>query len=185
MTRLTSPDTFSDPRILDLFFWHWPPLPRPSGTNILIFSRNFDGIAQGCDHFVTWTSGYTVVGLPNDSAKRGFIAIRWWGIGETVSMLIVFPRLRRLSIVRDHESPGDFIRDRYRSPSLSILIVFSLCLPMIIYIGTNIFAAGSILESLTDGELNFYWVVGGVTIIMLVFEVIPFFIRFQIEPYHN
>merc|ERR1719334_2002116 len=124
--------------------------------------------------FASVFSGYTVVGVPNEAGNVGFFAVRWTGLIIAVgcSMLWLFPRLRRLSIVRNYESPGDFINDRFRSPALSVLVAVLMCFPQIIYIGIQLFSLGTSLEDLTDGELGFYWVVVVCAIIMLIFEVL-------------
>jgi len=141
-------------------------------TKHFLGSKNFGPVLLVLTTFASVFSGYTVVGVPTEAGKFGFTAIRWMGVGSNVSMLIIYPRLRRLSIVRDYESPGDFIHDRYRSRALSILVAMLLCLPQIPYIGINLFSLGSTLEALTDGELDFYWIVVMSTIIILVFEAL-------------
>merc|ERR1719244_1628028 len=151
--------------------------PNDSSSHVathFLGSKNFGPYLLIMTTFASIFSGYTVVGVPTDAGLHGFTAIRFLGLhfGVVTSMLVLWPRLRRLSILRNYESPGDFIRDRYSSPTLSIMIAILLCLPQILYIGVNLFSLGSTLESLTDGELDFYWVVVVCTIMILLFEVL-------------
>jgi len=137
-------------------------------------SKNFGPILLTFTTFASVFSGYTVVGVPTEAGVKGFFAVRWMGliIAVGVAMLWLYPRLRRLSIVREYESPGQFVQDRYQSRSLSILVAVLLCVPQILYIGINLFSLGNTLEALTGGELNFYAVVAVSTIMILVFEAL-------------
>ena len=98
-------------------------------------SKNFGSIILLLTTFASVFSGYTVVGVPNEAGNNGFTTIRWIA-GITciaTSLVLIFPRIRRLSIVRDYESPGDFICDRFRMKSVKVLTVISLCVPQLFY----------------------------------------------------
>eukprot|EP01083_Nonionella_stella_P142206 439539_1 len=135
-------------------------------------SKNFGTIILTFTTFASVFSGYTVVGVPNEAGSKGFFAIRWMAliIVVGISMLWLYPRLRRLSIVRGYLSPGDFIEDRFKSKALSILVALCMCVPQILYIGINLYSLGSVVDGLTGGELGFYPVVIASTIMILLFE---------------
>jgi len=143
-------------------------------TKHFLGSKNFGPVLLTFTTFASVFSGYTVVGVPNEAGSSGFRAVRWMGLIGAIgaSMLWLYPRLRRLSIVHNFESPGDFIHYRYKSRTLSITVAILLCFPQILYIGVNLFSIGSTLESLTGGELSFYWVVVVCTIMILLFEAL-------------
>ena len=76
--------------------------------------KDFGVVILTLTTFASLFSGFIVVGVPNEAGKNGFTTFRWVGIVYMVgiSFSIVNPRLRRLSIFRNYESPGDFIMDR-------------------------------------------------------------------------
>ena len=90
-------------------------------------------------------SGFTVVGVPNEAGAYGYTAFRWVGIVLMVgiSFSVVNPRLRRLSVVRDYESPGDFIMDRYNSVWMKCVACFCMCVPQILYLAVQFHALTS------------------------------------------
>eukprot|EP01084_Bolivina_argentea_P132592 233995_1 len=141
-------------------------------TTHFLASKNFNTFVLLLTTFASVFSGYTVVGMPNESGKIGFISIRWLSviIMIGVSLLMIFPRLRRVSVIRLYESPGDFINDRYNSKLLCVLVTLSLCIPQLLYIAVQLYSLGSILSSFTDNELSFYAVISVASILILIFE---------------
>ena len=93
-------------------------------------------------------------------------------IAICASFLILFPRLRRIGMVRNYVSPGDFITDRYRSISVKILVVICLCIPQLLYFAVQLHSIGSTLSALTSGELDFYWVIVIASALIFIFEII-------------
>eukprot|EP01083_Nonionella_stella_P140581 431331_1 len=71
-------------------------------------SKSFGVVVLLLTTFASVFSGYTVVGVPNEAGFNGFTAIRWIGGTGFVSVgfLIIFPRLRRISMVKEYTSPG-------------------------------------------------------------------------------
>lgn len=67
-----------------------------------------------------WFSGYTIVGVPNESYMTGWLALRWLNgtIGVIVVLAAVSPRIQKAGFVRNHQSSLDFLTDRYRSQLL-------------------------------------------------------------------
>ncbi len=99
--------------------------------------------------FASVFSGYTVVGVPNEAGMNGFTAIRWIGATAFVGLgfMIIFPRLRRISMVREYTSPGDFVFDRYRSKTVRLICTLCLCVPQILYITVQLHALGMPLHT--------------------------------------
>ena len=106
----------------------------------------------------------------------GFVVYKYRWLGGTlnvvVSLMLLFPRLRRLCVVRCYESPGDFITDRYRSISIKLLVVFCLCVPQLLYFAVQLHSLGSTLSALTLGELDFYWIIVIASALIFIFEII-------------
>eukprot|EP01083_Nonionella_stella_P076055 207040_1 len=149
--------------------------PTDESTHItkhFLASKNFGLIILTFTTFASVFSGYTVVGVPNEAGVSGFRSVRWMSFIHMIalSMLWLYPRLRRLSIIRCYESPGGFIEDRFKSKSISIIVAILVCVPQLLYIGINLFSLGAVIDNLTEGELGFYPVVVASTILCLVFE---------------
>ena len=86
--------------------------------------------------FASLFSGYTVVGIPNEAFENGFIAARWVviGISHSFGLLISAPRLRKCGLVRNHQTPVDFVTDRYRSNLLRYTVVLLQVFPSWLYL---------------------------------------------------
>merc|ERR1712232_681599 len=95
--------------------------------------------------FSTVYSGFTVTGVPAEAYRRGFISLRWIGatLAIVTAMLLLYPRLRRLAVVRNYKSPNDFIADRYRTRRLCILCTICGYVPMVVYLTAQMVAFGS------------------------------------------
>ena len=77
--------------------------------------------------FASLFSGYTVVGIPNESFTKGFYAFRWMPSTALIAGGIVCTgiRMRKAGVVRNHQTSVDFLTDRFRSQVLrySIFII--------------------------------------------------------------
>jgi len=102
--------------------------------------------------FSTVYSGFTVTGIPSESYRKGFISLRWVGatIVIVLGMMIYYPRLRRLAVARSYSSPNDFIKDRFQTKRLQILIAVCGVVPMVLYITAQIIAFAAMLSGLTN-----------------------------------
>ena len=147
--------------------------PSHISTHFLA-SKNFGCIILLLTTFASVHSGYTIVGVPNEAGVNGFTAIRWVAgiLAIGISMLMIFPRIRRLSIKRNYESPGDFINDRYNSKLLCVLVTLCLCIPQFLYLAVQIYSLGAVLSSLTNNELSFYSIIIVATCLILLFEAL-------------
>eukprot|EP00438_Fugacium_kawagutii_P010209 Skav234241 [mRNA] locus=scaffold1464:491085:498634:- [translate_table: standard] len=77
------------------------------------FGGSFGAFTLFLTTFSTVYSGYTVTGIPNEAFSDGFKSVRWIGATLVIvaGMLLLYPRLRRLAVERNYESPMDFITD--------------------------------------------------------------------------
>ena len=143
-------------------------------TSHFLANKNFGALMLLLTTFASVFSGYTVVGVPNETGVNGFTAVRgiagicWVGF----SFVIIFPRLRRISVVRNYDSPGDFIYDRFHSIWLRLFVTFSLCIPQLFYLAVQLHSLGSTLSALTNGELDFYAVITVSAIMIVIFEIL-------------
>ena len=144
-------------------------------TTHFLASKTFGPIILLLTTFASVFSGYTVVGVPNEAGTNGFIAIRWItaALFVALSLLMIFPRIRRISVVRNYSSPGDFINDRFgQNKILCCLVTLCLCVPQLLYLAVNIYSLGALLEFLTDEELPYYWITIICVILTILFEAL-------------
>ncbi|KAL3916705.1 MAG: hypothetical protein SGILL_005057 [Bacillariaceae sp.] len=122
--------------------------------------------------FATQYSGYTVIGIPNEAYRMGWFALRWmptfagivWGYFGTGC------RLRQASEIRNHQSPVDFITDRYQSQVLRYTVVFLQVLVSIIYLAAQVVAMKSTFNSIFELDPDTNCVVVIVMFLILMFE---------------
>jgi Na+/proline symporter len=145
--------------------------------------KGFGVVVLTLTTLATVFSGFTVVGVPNEAGKSGFTAFRWVGIVLIVgvSVSIVNPRMRRLSIFRNYESPGAFIMDRYNDVKVKFVAITCMCVPQLLYLGVQFHALTSLIMFTTQSATIFtkkddmgsfvMWVLVGIAL-LLFFEVI-------------
>eukprot|EP00494_Astrolonche_serrata_P027679 UN27943 len=123
--------------------------------------------------FGTVYSGYTVVGVPEETFRYGFFSYRW--LFTILPMVILMAwlggRLQFLGHKRNYVSPTDYIKDRYNSHTLRALISCDLALAAVIYVLAQFKTMGSTIEALSDGEIDSMWASFILCIIMLIYEV--------------
>ena len=145
--------------------------------------KGFGVVVLTLTTLATVFSGFTVVGVPNEAGKSGFTAFRWVGIVLIVgvSVSIVNPRMRRLSIFRNYESPGAFIMDRYNDVKVKFVAITCMCVPQLLYLGVQFHALTSLIMFTTQSATIYtkkddmgsfvMWVLVGIAL-LLFFEVI-------------
>ena len=100
--------------------------------------------------FATFYSGYTVVGIPNEAYKNGWMAFRWTtaSFGIITGYFGTGLRLRKAALVRNHKTPVDFITDRFQSQMLSSTVLFLQVIPALIYLTAQVVALKSTLNGI-------------------------------------
>eukprot|EP00978_Attheya_sp_CCMP212_P006957 scaffold16242_cov55-Attheya_sp.AAC.4 len=134
--------------------------------------RAFGPLLTAGTMFASLFSGYTVVGIPNEAYRTGWLALRW-----IPSVLIITfgymgtgPRLRKAGLVRNHQSPADFMTDRYCSQILRYTVVFLMLFPSIIYLVAQVTAIKSTFNSIFRLDVDAAWPVILIMFIILIFE---------------
>ena len=98
-------------------------------------------------------SGYTLVGVPNEAfGQTGFLATRWIlaVIMLVAGMFTTGARLRKIGILRNHQSPIDFITDRFQSQVLRYTIMVLMFLPALCLLTGQLVAIRTTFNSLFD-----------------------------------
>jgi len=135
-------------------------------------SGNFGTFVMTLTIFSTAFSGYTVVGVPNESSTVGFVALRWLAITITVNVgvLILFPRLREIGTARGYDSPTDFIADRFNCNSLRLTSAIVFVAPLYIYTTVQFKSIIDIIDGLSLGRVDKHAVAVVICIIIVACE---------------
>ena len=113
-----------------------------------------------------------VVGVPNEAFRTGWLSLRWLTTAAFVGVgyFGTGARLRKASLVRNHQSPTDFITDRFRSQILRYTAVTLQIFPSIIYLTAQCTAIRTTFNSIFRLDPDNYGPVIGICIIILLFE---------------
>lgn len=103
--------------------------------------RSFGPIMTAATVFASLFNGFAVIGAPSESFYRGFFSLTWIVsvVGIIAGYFATGLRLRRASELRNHQSPVDFITDRFQSQYCRWSIILLQLVP------TGIFLAGQIV----------------------------------------
>lgn len=139
-----------------------------------IGGRNFGPLLITGTLFASMYSGYTVVGIPNEAFRNGWIALRWMPTMAAINWGLIGTgfRLRKVSQFRNHQSPADFITDRFQSQLLRYTIVFLQVLTSIIYLAAQVIALKVTFNSIFGLDPDTTYPVIIVMLIILLFECI-------------
>lgn len=122
--------------------------------------------------FASLFSGYTVVGVPNEAFNQGWMALRW--IPTLMAVVTGYfgtgLRLRKASNIRNHQSPVDFITDRYQSQVLRYTILSLQILPTIIYLAAQVIAIKKTFNSIFELDPDNSYPVILIMVLILLFE---------------
>jgi len=136
--------------------------------------RDFGPIVSAATLFASLFSGYTVIGVPNEAFANGWMTLRWLATsaGICLGMIGAGFRLHKISKLRNHSSPVDFITDRYQSQTLRYVIVFLQVLPTIIYLAAQVVAIKSTFNNIFGLDPNVAWPTILIMGLILVFEFV-------------
>jgi solute:Na+ symporter, SSS family len=113
-----------------------------------------------------------VIGVPNEAYKLGWYAIRW--IPSVICICFGYfataLRLRKASLYRNHQSPTDFVTDRYQSQVLRYTILTLQVLPTIVYLSAQVIAIKSTFNSIFELDPDTPYPAIVVMAVILLFE---------------
>lgn len=113
-----------------------------------------------------------MVGVPNEAYKNGWTSLRWMPTLMAIVMGYVGTglRLRKTSIIRNHQSPVDFITDRFQSQMLRYTIVFLQVIPTVIYLAAQVVAIKGTFNSIFELDADATYPVVIIMTLILLFE---------------
>lgn len=131
-------------------------------------------------YFATMFSGYTVVGIPGEVWRTGYFGFRWLGpllqwyslYNVVVASRLAFLAKKRASKLQPmgYQSPTDFISDRYRSKTLTVITSLTLVFPTIFYVLAQFKSMGGTISGLSDGDITAFEAASVFCAIMLIYE---------------
>ncbi|CAB9503644.1 Sodium/proline symporter [Seminavis robusta] len=100
--------------------------------------------------FASFFSGYTIVGIPTEAFKNGFLAFRWVAMALAVvtGMSGTVLRLRKAALVRNHKTPVDFVTDRFQSQILRYTLLVLQIVPSLFYTTAQVIALKTTCNSI-------------------------------------
>jgi solute:Na+ symporter, SSS family len=112
------------------------------------------------------------VGIPNEAYNSGFYSMRWMAsvIFICVGYFATSMRLRKASLYRNHQSPVDFITDRFQSQLLRYTLVFLQVVPTVVYLSAQVIAIKNSFNGIFELDPDTAYPVVIVMAIILVFE---------------
>lgn len=134
--------------------------------------RNIGPILSSGTIFASFYSGYTVVGIPTEAFKNGYLAFRWVAMALTVltGMSGTVLRLRKAALVRNHKTPVDFICDRFQSQLLRYTIVVLQIIPSLFYTTAQVIALKSTCNNIFGLDPDTIYPVLIIMTVTLLFE---------------
>lgn len=109
---------------------------------------------------------------PNEAYQRGWSSLRW--ITAINSIVVGYfgtgLRLRKASILRNHQSPVDFITDRYQSQVLRYTVLVLQLFPSIIYLAAQVVAIQVTFNSIFELDPDEAYPVIIIMAMILIFE---------------
>ncbi len=124
--------------------------------------------------YATQYSGNNLLGFAGAAYRSGFgflVSVTFM-MGIVAVYWLFAPRLHRLSRTHSYITPGDYIADRYGSPTLVRALNLIFLITLSTYIITNLKAIGFVVELATHGAVSFSTGVIALASIMVVYETL-------------
>eukprot|EP00041_Stephanoeca_diplocostata_P037208 m.1396292 g.1396292 ORF g.1396292 m.1396292 type:complete len:838 (+) comp24995_c0_seq22:359-2872(+) len=137
-------------------------------------NANFGMWIMGLTIFSTTFSGYSVIGVPGEAELTGFVALRWLAIGIsfTLTMLVYYPRFRRIGIARGYASPSDIFADRFNCQSLRLLATLVMLFVQFVFTTAQLKAIYDIIDVIALGRISAYSTTIFIAIILVICDII-------------
>jgi Na+/proline symporter len=160
--------------LLGVAIWSWYGSrgKAPNVDDHFTGGGNLGPVVLVCTLFASVFSGYTTVGIPNETYTKGFLGARWPAMILIIILgsITISSRLREISVERKYNSPVSFIEDRFASKALYRAISLIMAVPMVFYLTAQFAALGNTIVGLSQGAVS---AVAGqivLAVIMLLYE---------------
>lgn len=141
-------------------------------TTHYLGGRSFGPVVLFGTMFASLFSGGTVVGIPQEAYYTGWQTMRIINYSAFFVFLFagVAPRLRKASMVRNHQTPVDFITDMYQCQLLRYSIATCQIMSQFIWMATNVVAIRNDFNSALGMEPGYPWITVGIMAFILISE---------------
>lgn len=124
--------------------------------------------------YATTYSGNSLIGYPGEAYRRGFSWVM--STGFMMAIMVVFhllaPKLRRAGEEHQLVTPGDYIRVRYGSGRLVVLIGIIQVVALTNFLLAQLIAMGHVAFGLTGGALPYVVGVVALALVILAYETL-------------
>lgn len=120
--------------------------------------------------YATQYSGNTLVGMAANAYRQGFsfVVSVTFMVGIIAVYWLYAPRLQWLSARKAYITPGDFVRDRYGSARLALVLNLIFLVTLASFILANLKAMGHVVEVVSDGAVPFAWAILLLSVVMVL-----------------
>eukprot|EP00985_Skeletonema_marinoi_P019397 scaffold11114_cov158-Skeletonema_marinoi.AAC.5 len=134
--------------------------------------RSFGPIVSMGTMFASVFSGFAVIGVPDSSYTGGWITFIWVVSSQFITTVYsgIAPRLRKASIVRNHQSPVDFVTDMFQSQFLRYTVIISQFISQFIWMTSNVLSIKMAFNGAFKLPTDSPWLAVGVVSLIVVSE---------------
>lgn len=136
--------------------------------------RNLGGFVLFLTLYATQYSGNSLLGYPGEAYRLGFAWLM--SVGFMMAIVVVYlifaPRLYRISRRFHYVTPGDYIKHRFGSPSLTLLSNFLFVAVIINYLLAQLMAMGHVVAGLSANLMPYWMGVVILTLVIIIYETL-------------
>jgi len=151
-------------------------LLRRTGEDYFLASRSIGPFVLLMTLFGTNMTSFAILGASGEAYRQGIGVFALMASSSAIVIPAIFffvgTKLWRLGKRHGYLTQIQFIRDRYQSNGLAILLFITLAALLIPYLLIGVMGAGMTFEQMTDGRIP-YWL-GGLLVCLVVFFYISY-----------
>ena len=136
--------------------------------------RNLGGFVLFLTLYATQYSGNSLLGYPGEAYRLGFAWLM--SVGFMMAIVVVYlifaPRLYQISRRYRYVTPGDYIKHRFGSPSLTLLSNFLFVAVMVNYLLAQLMAMGHVVAGLSANLMPYWMGVVILTLVIIIYETL-------------
>ncbi len=136
--------------------------------------RNLGGFVLFLTLYATQYSGNSLLGYPGEAYRLGFAWLM--SVGFMMAIVVVYlifaPRLYQISRRYRYVTPGDYIKHRFGSPSLTLLSNFLFVAVIVNYLLAQLMAMGHVVAGLSANLMPYWMGVVILTLVIIIYETL-------------
>ena len=136
--------------------------------------RSLGGFVLFLTLYATQYSGNSLLGYPGEAYRLGFAWLM--SVGFMMAIVVVYlifaPRLYQISRRYRYVTPGDYIKHRFGSPSLTLWSNFLFVAVIINYLLAQLMAMGHVVAGLSANLMPYWLGVVILTLVIIIYETL-------------